>query len=250
MDMQTRKEIIPLYSRVSNIIYNKIVSGQYEPGEKLPTEDELSQNYSVSKITIRNALSRLETDGLINRIRAKGTFVSETIPKTKQYIYTSLEKMDRAFKRSDTKPLSIDVILTGDSRTPYDIRTFFGIENGDKIGRIRRMVTMKDVPYLYENYLWPDMTRHITKKELSKIKSIQGILRQKIGLVITKGEMFLQAIPAEPDISAVLQCQSFDPLIHIQTYFWVEAEKPFEIVNVYFRACYFKYKVEMDVSRL
>ncbi len=249
MDMKTRKEIIPLYSRVSNILYNRIVSGQYEPGEKLPTEDELAQNYGVSKITIRNALSRLEAEGLINRIRAKGTFVSQTIPETKQYIYTSLEKMDKAFKRSDTKPLDLDIIQVGNSRTPNDIRRFFGIENGDKIGRIRRMVTMKGVPYLYENYLWPDMAGHITKKELSKTKSIQEILRQKIGLVVTKGEMFLQAIPADPDLSEVLQCQSFDPLIHIQTYFWEESERPFEIVNVYFRSCYFKYKVEVDIKR-
>lgn len=250
MDIKPKKDIIPLYSRVSNIIYNKIVSGQYEPGEKLPTEDELAQNHGVSKITIRNALSRLETDGLINRIRAKGTFVSQTIPETKQYIYSSLEKMDRAFKRSDTKPLGHEIIQVGDSRTPNDIRTFFGMENGDKIGRIRRIVMMNGVSYLYENYLWPDMARHITKKELAKIKSIQEILRQKIGLVVTKGEMYLEAIPAEPDISEVLQCQSFDPLIHIQTFFWVEAERPFEIVNVYFRSCYFKYKVEVDVKRI
>jgi len=109
---------------------------------------------------------------------------------------------------------------------------------------------MKDVPYLYENYLWPDMAKQITKTELSKVKSIQEILRQKIGLVITKGEMFLQAIPAEPDISDMLECQSFDPLIHIQTFFWIEDERPFEIVNVYFRSCYFKYKVEVDVKRI
>lgn len=250
MNIQTKKEIIPLYSRVSNIIHNKIVSGQYEPGEKLPTEDELALNHGVSKITIRNALARLEADGLINRVRAKGTFVSEAIPETKQYIYTSLERMDRAFKKSHTKPLDLDIIQVGESRTPHDIRTFFGIENGDRIGRIRRIVTMKDVPYLYENYLWPDMARQINKKELSKVKSIQEILRKKIGLVITKGEMFLQAIPAEPDISDMLECQSFDPLIHIQTFFWIEAERPFEIVNVYFRSCYFKYKVEVDVKRI
>jgi len=249
MDIQTRKEIIPLYSRVSNIIYNKIISGHYEPGEKLPTEDELALSYGVSKITIRNALSRLETEGLINRIRAKGTFVTGTIPEKKQFIYTSLSKMDQAIKRSDTRPLDVTIIQSGDSRTPNDVRTFFGITNTDKIGRIRRVITMKGVIYLYENYLWPDMVKHISKKELSKIKSIQEILRQKIGLHVTKGEMFLEAIPAEPDVSDILQCQSFDPLIHIQTYFWIESEKPFEIVNVYFRSCYFKYKVEVDVKR-
>jgi DNA-binding GntR family transcriptional regulator len=157
--------------------------------------------------------------------------------------------MDQAIKRSDTKPLDIETIQVRATRTPNDVRNFFGIENRDHIGRIRRIIKMKDVPYFYENYLCPEMAQHITKKELSKIKSIQEILRQKIGLIVTKGEMFLEAIPAEPDISEILHCQSYDPLIHTQTYFWTEAEKPFEIVNVYFQSCYFKYKVEVDVKR-
>ena len=60
--------------------------------------------------------------------------------------------------------------------------------------------------------------------------------------------MFLQAVPAEPDISKILECQSFDPLIHIQTYFWSEPEQPFGIANAYFRSCYFKYKVNVEIN--
>ena len=91
MQPQPKKDLIPLYSRVSSIIQNKILSGQYEPRDKLPTEDELVEYFGVSKITVRNALALLEADGLIFRTRGKGTFVAPVIPETKQYYSYQLE---------------------------------------------------------------------------------------------------------------------------------------------------------------
>ena len=209
MQSPLKKEIIPLYSRVSSIIQNKILSGQYEPGDKLPTEDELVEYFGVSKITVRNALSLLEIDRLIIRVRGKGTFVATEIPETKQTIHSSLNKMSLALERGDTKPLEIKKIKVGDSRIPKDIRAFFKMTNHDDIGRVRRMTTIKKIPYFFENFMPSDIARNLTKKELVKEKLILQLLKRKIGLKITKGEMYLQAVPAEPDISKILQCQSF-----------------------------------------
>ena len=244
-----KKEIIPLYSRVATIIQHKIASGQYEPGERLPTEDELVGQFGVSKITVRNALALLESDSLINRIRGKGTFVADTIPEIKQSVHTNLNQMVERMKGSRTQPLEIKTISVADSRIPKDIHNFFKMANLDEIARIRRIETHENVLYFYENYMLPDMARHITKKELAEKKSIQKVLHKKTGLTVTKGEMYLQAVPAEPDISQLLKCQSFEPLIHVQTYFWSQPEEPFEIVNRYFRACYFKYKVDVEIPR-
>jgi len=250
MQNRLKKEIIPLYSRVAAIIENKIVTGQYEPGDKLPTEDDLVQYFNVSKITVRNALSLLEADRLITRTRGKGTFVAQAAPTAKQqYIYTDLNSLDQALKKSDTKPLELMTISVRDSRIPRDIRSFFKVSSEAKISRIRRIVTKQGVPYFYENYMSEEMAAHITKTDILKKKSIQAILQEKIGLKVAKGEMYLQAVPAEPDIADLLACQSFDPLIHIQTYFWLEREEPFEIVNTFFSASYFKYKIEMDTQR-
>jgi len=116
------------------------------------------------------------------------------------------------------------------------------------MGRIRRMSKIKGVLYFFENFMPVDISRQLSKTELSKEKSILKLLKDKIGLKVTKGEMFLQAVPAEPDVAKTLQCQSFDPLIHIQTYFWSEPEKPFGISNAYFRSCYFKYKVNVEIT--
>jgi GntR family transcriptional regulator len=248
--MQTHSptEMIPLYSRVATMIQNKIVSGQYRPGQRLPTEDGLIESYGVSRITIRGALALLETNGLIIRTRGKGTFVADVVPETPTLIHTSLNGMLLSIAGSHIKPLEIKTITISESRIPKDICKFFGAADTEKISRIRRLVTYRHISSFIENYMPLEIARHITKKELSLKKSIQMILREKIGLKVTKGEMYLQAVPAEQDISDILQCQTFEPLIQIQAYFGYESMKPFEIVNHYYLARNFKYKLGVDVS--
>ena len=110
------------------------------------------------------------------------------------------------------------------------------------------MVRSRPNLYFFKNYMPVELTRLITKTELQKEKLILKLLKEKIGLKVSKGEMYLQAVPAEPDVASILHCQSFEPLIHMQTYFWSEPELPMGIANVYFRACFFKYKVNVEIS--
>lgn len=78
----------PLYQQIRHMIRSKIMSGELRPKDRVPSEQEIMEEYMVSKITVKNALSALADEGLIIRIQGKGTFVSPEI-----------ELMDR------TKPL-------------------------------------------------------------------------------------------------------------------------------------------------
>lgn len=71
---------IPLYYQVVTDIEAKIKSGEYKPGEKLPTEAWLMDFYGVSRVTIRKAISGLVSMGLLENRRGIGTFVAS--PKT------------------------------------------------------------------------------------------------------------------------------------------------------------------------
>ena len=63
------------YAQLGSVFRRKVESGEWALGEQIPTIDQLSSEYGVSKLTIRQALGLLEQDGLIERFRAKGTFV-------------------------------------------------------------------------------------------------------------------------------------------------------------------------------
>ena len=65
-----------LYMSIYNDLLFKIKSGQYKPGDKLPTEPELAEQYGVSRVTVGHALKMLEGINLIYRIKKSGTFVN------------------------------------------------------------------------------------------------------------------------------------------------------------------------------
>lgn len=69
-------ELTPKYQQIADDIQHKISLGKYKPGEKMPTENVLTKNYEVSRVTIRKALELLEEQKIIIRHQGKGTFVS------------------------------------------------------------------------------------------------------------------------------------------------------------------------------
>jgi len=65
-----------LYRQVETILRDQIVDGALRPGDRLPAEEALRAEYGVSRGTLRQALDALERDGLVERTRGRGTFVS------------------------------------------------------------------------------------------------------------------------------------------------------------------------------
>ena len=77
-----RELAIPLHYQVRLIISNRIKSGEYPLGSRMPNELELGKEFNVSRPTIRKALNELEELGMIERIRPKGTYISRTMKKS------------------------------------------------------------------------------------------------------------------------------------------------------------------------
>jgi GntR family transcriptional regulator of arabinose operon len=66
----------PSYQQLARILAQNIVSQEWPAGSRMPQERELSERYHLSRFTVRNALDVLEAQGLIQRVRGKGTFVA------------------------------------------------------------------------------------------------------------------------------------------------------------------------------
>jgi len=86
MDLEARRDHSPIYCQIAEAIRKTIFRGELSPMARLPAENELCSIYGASRITIRAALKKLETEGLIHRVNGKGTFVSELKDKTRQII--------------------------------------------------------------------------------------------------------------------------------------------------------------------
>lgn len=105
----------PLADQVYEIIFKSILSGEYPPGSKLPSENQLAERYQVSRPTIRTAFSRLGELGYVIKKRGVGTFVTKS-PNLVNPLYLSYNVMER-ISSSGYKPgfhqLSAQVISAG-----------------------------------------------------------------------------------------------------------------------------------------
>jgi DNA-binding GntR family transcriptional regulator len=69
----------PLYVQIKDRLLRDILTGLLQPGQKIPTEFELSAAYGVSRITVRNAVLELVKSGHIVRRQGKGTYVYKPV---------------------------------------------------------------------------------------------------------------------------------------------------------------------------
>ena len=72
----------PLYARLRQAIHDRVTSGEWRPGDQIPTIRELGQLYGVSRITVVQALDELSREGLLVRWQGKGVFVGHAKPDT------------------------------------------------------------------------------------------------------------------------------------------------------------------------
>ncbi len=70
------KSAKPLYKQLEDALKEAIARGEYKPGQQIPTENELSVRWQVSRVTVRKALDALTRENLLTRVSGKGTFVS------------------------------------------------------------------------------------------------------------------------------------------------------------------------------
>ena len=68
--------ILPFYYQIKQTIKNWIVNGEFNPGERLPSENALAEKFNVSRLTVRQATVQLVQEGLLISKRGEGTFVT------------------------------------------------------------------------------------------------------------------------------------------------------------------------------
>ena len=75
---------MPPYRQIAAILKRRILSGQYPPNTRIPTESELVETYEVARSTVRRAIAALRDEGLVYTVQARGTYVAEQGNRAKQ----------------------------------------------------------------------------------------------------------------------------------------------------------------------
>ena len=74
----TREFGLPLYQQIHHLLRHRILTGEYPPGSKIPSENELCRELAVSRVTVREALRELVRRDMLVKVHGKGAFVADT----------------------------------------------------------------------------------------------------------------------------------------------------------------------------
>src|SRR5512132_2870441 len=126
---------IPLYHQLKLHIESQIRSGIWQPGDLVPSESVLGEQFHISRTTVRQALGELVNQGLLTRIQGKGTFVAH--PRIRQRL-TRLTGFTEDFQTRRMKPAS-QLLRQGKEPAPLRVASALRITEGIPVILLERL---------------------------------------------------------------------------------------------------------------
>jgi len=244
--LRSGKKNVPLYFQLEQILKSKIITGDFLPGEQIPTEKELCETYQVSNITARQAVLNLVNEGLIVRVQGKGTFVSEDIAdiNSLQFRGKINDLIADGLKTQEIKILSLSKI-----KPSKKVLNLLKIKENIEVMQIRRTRNSANSPVSYiVNYLPLEIGEKIKEEDLLKYTMLQ-ILRDKVGVPLSGAIQYIEAIIADYDIASALSVSITSPILYIETIVFEKKKKPVEFVQTFVRPDRYKYTVKLSAKR-
>lgn len=221
-----RTSVAPLYHQLKQWLALRIVSGELPPGTQLPGDHELSERLGVSRGVVRQALSELCHDGLIERERGRGTFVSR--PKTAQGLIGSLRGLadDAALQGQRLESTVLRLV-----ERPADelVAAKLGLERGESIVEIERLRILDGEPWvLVVTSLPAVLVPGLVRRDLGGDVSLYRVLRDEYGLAVGSAVRRVEATVTGAREAHLLRMRIGEPLLVLRSISYTRDERPLE----------------------
>jgi len=234
----------PLYLQVRDNLARMITSGEWEPGMKLPSERDLSRQLGISRMTIRQATSVLEEEGLLYRVQGKGTFVAK--PKV-EVDARDLISFTSSMLRKGIVP-SAQVLELARIPASRKIASALGIDVGQWVYHVRRLRLGNNVPMVIENSYFPcERCPGLENFDLSAT-SIYHLLQEEFGICPHTVYQSLEPVLATEEEARILAVEAGFPLMLITRRAYTAEGVPVEFAKDLYRGdcSRFVSKMELD----
>ncbi|MDQ2078041.1 GntR family transcriptional regulator [Marinimicrobium sp. ABcell2] len=231
----------PLYLQIKDELKKQILSGEYGPYQRLPSESELKQRYGVSRITVRQALRDLHSEGLIFTSQGKGTFASK--PKVMQDVQ-HLEGLAEAMVAQgyDTSARLLSIREVKPSKDVQEKLELQPKENAVEVIRVRYLNRQ---PISVDTSYFP---LEIGKKLFSK--NLEGdifpMLENDLRISLGRAEISLEARPVGADNAALLEMESGSPIMWVQRLTRDKNDRPIDYEYLAVRGDSYKYRFQVE----
>lgn len=199
----------PLYVQLSTILRDKINRGEWKPGTKIPSENELNQVYGISRMTARQVLLQLVNEGLLFRVQGKGTFVAPRKIQAQSPVYQGIrEQLEELGYKTSTKLLSAQV-REPDSKIAEVLR----LPRGERVYVLRRLRSVDRGPIsLHVSYVPERLAPGLDSTDLVG-RQLCSILDTEYGLRMSQINETLESTSARGQDAKDLQVSQSTPLL-------------------------------------
>lgn len=234
-----RASPLPLYHQLYQILLAKIEKGEWKPGATTPTENDLREQYDLSRTTVRQSLQQLVLDGYLTRRQGQGTFVTQ--PK---------------MRHGPQRPFGISGYLRAHGlqpgwrllgmehvKPPSKVAAALGVSKNKEVLCVRRLRLAADEAIgLHTMYVPLPLADRIKPEFMTQGDSSLYYL-ESLGVTLSESHRILEAVPARADEARLLNVKVGSPLLMIRRTTTGADGKPVEFLRSVYRGDRFEYYV-------
>jgi GntR family transcriptional regulator len=229
---RARSKGIPLYYQVMRSLKEDILSGRLAHDKRLPSETELTKIFRVSRVVVRQALQILKDEGLIVRIKGKGTFVAmDAVPDESPVLSGYIEDFLRVGLSTQVKVLHFGMVKAGP-----DMASVFKVDEGADLFYVKRLRMVEGRTFsVIENYL-PYDVGILIPLALIEGEPLMQVIETHAGIPIDWASQVFQAVSADADLAHLLDIDPMAPVLKMTLSVHTAENRVINHANVYYRS--------------
>ncbi len=233
---------LPMYYQLKELLREKIATGEWQPGDMIPSERELSEQYRISRMTARQALTELAIEGLLRRQQGRGTFVAE--PKIEHGL-TRLTGFTEDMKARGLRP-GARVIRIELIHPPILAMQALQISPGKKILLLERLRLAQEKPIALEtSHLHFHGIENLLHQNLED-NSLYKILAENYQISPARAVQKIGADLCSQREQELLKLQEGAPVLRNKRITFDQWGKPFEYTESAYRADRYVFQAELN----
>lgn len=231
---------LPLYYQLKTRILESISAGEYSPGQMLPSEREFQEQFSVSRATVRQALTELVNERVLERRQGIGTVVA---PKriTPQLLKLTSFSEDMRGRGYSAGSQTLDAALV---TPPANVRERLMLATGEDVWQVYRLRLADEEPIGLQQ-LYVPLWLGLTQLDFQQMTSFYRLLESRCGVTVQWAHELLNARNATAREARLLQSKPGSALINVERVSYDQQERPVEYVFFIYRADRYVYDLTL-----
>lgn len=230
------------YLQLYRYISAAISAGQLEGDAQLPTERDLADVASVSRVTVRNAVARLVQDGLVEQRRGSGTYVRAAQPKFELALSTLTSFTE--YMRQRGKTSTSQILQRGLFPLSPDEQLALGLSSTERVSRIERLRSADGTPMAIERSSLPQDI--LPRPELVET-SLYSVLREA-GLAPIRAVQRITAVNLSASEASLLKLAEGAAALRIDRTGYLPSGRPIEFTRGLYRSDLYDFVAELRMD--